>query len=91
MNITLLEKAEAQAKWAELLEAAAGGESDIVIIRSGEPMTVMIRYEDYLAVLDELEDARLARRAIAVLAALDRLAENPRHLGVIKLQGYSEL
>lgn len=26
-----------------------------------------------------------------LLSAFDRLAENPRHAGVIKLQGYSEL
>ena len=26
-----------------------------------------------------------------IMTALDRLAENPRHPGVIKLQGYSEL
>jgi hypothetical protein len=37
----------------------------------GEPITVMISYEDYLAVLDELEDARLARKAASVLADLD--------------------
>lgn len=71
MTVTTLESTEARAKWAKLLETTATGEADVVITRSGEPMTVMIRYEDYLAVLDELEDARLARRAAAVLADLD--------------------
>ena len=71
MTVTTLESTEARSKWAKLLETTATGEADVVITRSGEPMTVMIRYEDYLAVLDELEDARLARRAAAVLADLD--------------------
>jgi prevent-host-death family protein len=71
MTVTTLEGAEARTKWAKLLETAAAGEADIVITRAGEPLTVMIRYEDYLAVLDELEDARLARRAAAVLADLE--------------------
>lgn len=71
MTVTTVESAEARTKWAKLLETTASGETDIVITRAGEPMTVMIRYEDYLAVLDELEDARLARRATSVLADLN--------------------
>ena len=71
MSVTTLESTEARDKWAELLKATAAGEAAVVTTRSGEPVTVMIRYEDYLAVSDELEDARLARRAAAVLADLD--------------------
>lgn len=71
MTVTTLESNEVRAQWAKLLQTAADGDADIVITRSGEPLTVMIRYEDYLAIQDELEDARLARRAIAVLADLD--------------------
>jgi prevent-host-death family protein len=71
MTVQRLASTEVRKKWPVILDATANGETDIVITRAGEPVTVMISYEDYLAILDELEDARLARRAASVLADLD--------------------
>ena len=42
----------------------------MVITRQGEPVLVIIDYADYLAIVDALDDARLARRAAEVLADL---------------------
>ena len=69
--VTTLESNEARTRWGELMTATAGGATDVVITRQGEPVLVIIDYADYLAIVDALEDARLARRAAEVLADLD--------------------
>lgn len=90
MTVTTLDSSEVRNKWAKLLETTAAGEADVVITRSGEPMTVMIRYEDYLAIQDELEDARLARRAAAVLADLDAGKTDARPWSEIRAEWIAE-
>ena len=90
MTVTTLESNEVRDKWTKLLETTAAGEADLVITRSGEPMTVMIRYEDYLAVQEELEDARLARRAAAVLADLESGKTTARPWSEIRAEWIAE-
>jgi prevent-host-death family protein len=45
------------------LDAAYSGTADIIIERSGRPVAALISYEDYEAILEELDDLRAARRA----------------------------
>jgi len=54
---------EARLSWRDILDSAAGG-SDVVIERYRKPTAVLIGYEDYMAILDELEEMRADRRAV---------------------------
>lgn len=63
MTITTLDSNAARARWRTLLDDAATGETDVVITRYGKPVTVMIDYDDWVALQDELGDLRAARRA----------------------------
>lgn len=57
---------EARLHWRDVLDAGAKG-LDIVITRYNKPVSVVIDYEDYLAVVEHLEDQRAGRRAAATL------------------------
>jgi len=54
MTMRVLESRAARENWRDALDAATSGRADIVITRYGKPVTAMIRYEDYLAVQEEL-------------------------------------
>ena len=54
MTIRTLESRAARENWRDLLDSATAGQVDIVITRYGKPVTAMIRYEDYVAMQDEL-------------------------------------
>lgn len=54
MTVKTLESRAARENWRELLDAATAGQADVVITRYGKPVTAMIRYEDYVALQDEL-------------------------------------
>ena len=64
MTIATLDSNAARAQWRTLLDAAA--ETDVVITRYGKPVSVMIDYDDWVALQEELDDLRAARRANAV-------------------------
>lgn len=54
MTVKTLESRAARENWRDLLDSATAGQADIVITRYGKPVTAMIRYEDYVALQDEL-------------------------------------
>ena len=54
MPVTTFESRAARENWRDVLDATTSGQSDVVITRYGKPVTVMIRYEGYLAIRDEL-------------------------------------
>jgi prevent-host-death family protein len=56
---------EARTRWRDLLDTAMAGEVDTVIERYGKPAAAVIPFEDYVALQEELEDLRAARRAVA--------------------------
>ncbi len=66
MSIQRLESNRARAKWRDVLDVATAGTADVVIERYGKPVVAVIAYEDYMAVSDELDDLRAARRAAAI-------------------------
>lgn len=57
-----IESRKARAHWRDLLDDATAGQADVVITRYGKPVTAMIRYEDYVALHEELLRLRAARR-----------------------------
>lgn len=52
----------ARAQWRDILDIAMRG-GDIVVERYGKPVATVIPYEDYIALLDALEDLRDGREA----------------------------
>jgi prevent-host-death family protein len=66
MTIQIYDSHRARAKWRDVLDVATAGSSDVVIERYGKPVAVVIAYDDYIAVQDELDDRRAARLATAI-------------------------
>ncbi len=60
---------EARSRWRDIVDAAASGDSDVVVERYGKPMVAIIPYEDYAELVDELDDIRAARRAATAYEA----------------------
>lgn len=66
MTVQKLDSNRARTQWRDVLDTAASGTSDIVIERYGKPVVVVIAYRDFVALQDELDELRAARRADAV-------------------------
>lgn len=64
MNVRTLKSDEARQSWRDLLDAVATGD-DVVIERYNKPVAALIAFKDYLALQEELDDLRAARRAQA--------------------------
>ncbi len=62
----------ARASWRDLLDLAHKGEGDTIIERNGRPVAVLIPFEDYEALQDELDDLRSGRRAQAAVDAWEK-------------------
>lgn len=54
---------EARKEWREVLDTVMAGDSDVLISRHGQEIAVLIPARDYYAILEELEEIRLARLA----------------------------
>lgn len=63
MTVATIDSNAARAQWRSLLDIAGEGKADIVITRYGQPVATVIDYEDWVALQDELDDLRSARRA----------------------------
>lgn len=66
MTIQKFDSNRARTQWRDVLDTVTTGTSDIVIERYGKPVAAVIAYRDFLALQDELDDLRAARRAEAV-------------------------
>lgn len=58
MTTKTVESRAARENWRDLLDTTTAGQADVIITRYGKPVTVMIRYEDYVAVQEELVKLR---------------------------------
>ncbi len=67
MAVTVVSSDQARARWREVLNTAAAGNS-VVVERYGKPEAAIIPYEDFLALAELLEELRDARHAVAALA-----------------------
>lgn len=73
MSITTMKSDKARQSWRDILDIAASGGS-VVVERYNKPVAVMISYEAWLTVQEELEDLELGSRA---LAAYERWKKDP--------------
>lgn len=60
---------EARSNWRRLLEGALAGDTDTIIERYGQPVGALIPFASYIAVLESLEELRVARQAMPALEA----------------------
>ncbi len=67
----VMDSNDARLHWRDVLDAGAKG-LDIVITRYNKPVSVVIDYEDYLAIVEQLEDQRAGRRAAATLELIEQ-------------------
>jgi prevent-host-death family protein len=74
LNIALWSSRRARANWRDVLDLIAASEADVVVTRHGQPAAAVIAYEDYVAIQDDLEELRSARRG---QAALERWRMDP--------------
>ena len=65
MTVKKLSSREARTNWRDVLDTINKGTADVVIERYGKPIATLIPYEDYEALLEELEDLRDGRLAQA--------------------------
>lgn len=69
MSLWRLNANEARKRWRDIVDAAAKGDSDVLVERYGKPMVAIIPYDDYAELADALDDLRAARRAAAAYDA----------------------
>ncbi|MGB2894562.1 MAG: type II toxin-antitoxin system prevent-host-death family antitoxin [Anaerolineales bacterium] len=62
-SIRAIGSREARKEWREILDTVMTGDSDVLISRHGQEIAALIPARDYHAILDELEEIRLARIA----------------------------
>ena len=60
---------EARCNWRRLSEGALTGDTDTIIERHGQPVGALIPFASYIAVLESLEELRVARQAMPALEA----------------------
>ncbi len=72
MDTAIVSSREARAKWRTVLDTVDKGAADVVIERYGKPIAAIIPYVDYKALLEELEDLRDVRYALAALEEYER-------------------
>lgn len=77
MTVSTCDSNDARIKWREVIDLAAGG-ADVVIARHGKPVVAVISYEDFLALRDELDDLRAAKRADAAYDEYQRNRSSTR-------------
>lgn len=65
MQTLTMQSEEARLAWRTILDTAAGG-GDVVIKRHNKPTAVLIGFDDYLTIIEELEEQRDARIAQAI-------------------------
>ena len=65
---------EARCNWRRLSEGALAGDTDTIIERHGQPVGALIPFASYIAVLESLEELRVARQAMPALEGRRRSA-----------------
>lgn len=63
MTVRVLDSNRARALWREILDKAQAGDENVVVERYGKRVAAVIAYDDFVALEDELDDLRAARRA----------------------------
>jgi prevent-host-death family protein len=60
--VKTLDSNEARSTWRTVLDETGMGMTDTVVTRHGKPVVAIIRYEDFLALQEQLEELRADQR-----------------------------
>lgn len=60
----VINSVHARAKWRDLLDAV--GKQEFVVERNGKPVAAVIAYEDFVALAEQLDELKAARRAAEI-------------------------
>jgi PHD/YefM family antitoxin component YafN of YafNO toxin-antitoxin module len=63
MPVKVLDSNKARTRWRDILDMVGSGREDVVVLRYREPTVAVIAYGDYVALREQLDDLRAARRA----------------------------
>jgi PHD/YefM family antitoxin component YafN of YafNO toxin-antitoxin module len=63
MPVKVLDSNKARTRWRDIMDRVGSGREDVVVLRYREPTVAVIAYADYVALREELDDLRAARRA----------------------------
>jgi len=66
VSVLTVNSRQARTDLRDLLDRVFSGNADIVIERYGKPVAVMIPFEDYEEIREELEDLRTGRRVAKI-------------------------
>jgi PHD/YefM family antitoxin component YafN of YafNO toxin-antitoxin module len=61
--VKVLDSNKARTRWRDIMDMVGSGRDDVVVLRYREPTVAVIAYEDYVALREQLDDLRAARRA----------------------------
>lgn len=65
MTILTWDNDDVRMEWRALIDIVASGAADVGITHQGTPVVAVIRYDDFVAVNEALDDRRAAKRADA--------------------------
>ena len=85
MTVQILDSGAARARWRDIMDSARAGQ-DTVIEHYNRPTAAVIPYADFLALQEELEDLRAARRAALALAAWEQAPSSGTPLGQVEAE-----
>ena len=88
MPVMTWDSNDARIKWRQLLDQT--GEADAIITRYGKPTAAVIDYEDYLALQEELDDLRAARRAMIAVEEWEKDPSTAKPLSEFKAELIAE-
>ena len=63
MPVKVLDSNKARTRWRDIMDMVGSGREDVVVLRYREPTVAVIAYGDYVALREQLDDLRAARRA----------------------------
>ncbi|MFN3333154.1 MAG: type II toxin-antitoxin system Phd/YefM family antitoxin [Caldilinea sp.] len=68
MDVKTLDSNQARNHWREMLDTVLVSNTDVVITRYNQPVAAIVAYEDYLAIVTELNRVRAERSRRKALA-----------------------
>lgn len=89
MSVQRYDSGTARVKFRDILEASRRG-IDVIIEHYKRPTSVLIPYEDYVALQEELDDLRVGRRAREFLEAWKRDPSRARPLEELEAEWRAE-
>lgn len=90
MTITTIQSRQARTQWRSLLDVVQAGDADVMIVRNGKAVAVLIPVEDYQGLQEALDDLRAARRVSEAYAEYQAKPESAKPWAEVRAELVSE-